>query len=174
MNVVRSRTRQEKIPGIADELDRLTRQYRAIRATDFFNSPRAQDIEMQLQKIAQKRRSRGALPKINPHDCRRRTWLTRPRPEIDRVGSAWLIRKFIDPNARFVFASKASTDPDAVSFDMLDAEFSHIGDDCAFETLTKRFVVRDKAIFRSAIGEQRRDNHEHAIPSIRFNLVIRV
>jgi hypothetical protein len=147
--------RKKGRPDIADELDRLTRQFRAIRATDFFNSSRAQDIEMQLRKIEEKRQSRGALPKIDPANYQRRLWLTRPRPEIDRVGSAWLIRKFIDPEAKFVFASKVSAQPDAVSFDMLDAEFSHVGDDCTFETLRKRFAIRDKAIQK--IGEMIHD-----------------
>jgi hypothetical protein len=139
----------------AEELDRLTRQYRAIRTTDFFNGSRAQDIEMQLKKIEEKRRAKGALPKIDPKDYIGRTWLTRPRPEIDRVGSAWLIRKCIDPDARFIFDAKVAAHPNAVSFDMLDAEFSHVGDYCTFETLTKRFVIRDKAIQK--IGEMIHD-----------------
>lgn len=140
---------------IADDLERITKQFRGIRATDFFNSARAQDIEMQLRRIEEQRRSKGALPKIDPKNYRGRIWLTRPRPEIDRVGSAWLIRKFIDPGAQFAFESKVSTRPDGVSFDMLDAEFSHVGDDCTFETLTKRFVIRDKAIQK--IGEMIHD-----------------
>jgi hypothetical protein len=137
-------------PNVAEELDRLTRQFRAIRAIDFFDSSRAQDIEMQLRKTEQKRRSKGALPKIDPKNYRGRTWLTRPRPEIDRVGSAWLIRKFIDPEAQFAFAGNISAYPDAVSFDMLDAEFSHIGDDCTFETMTKRFGIRDRSVQKIA------------------------
>ena len=142
-------------PEAADELDRLTRQFRAVRATDFFNSARGQEIEIQLRKTEQSRRARGSLPKIDPKNYRGRTWLTRPRPEIDRVGSAWLIRKCIDPKAQFTFASKVSAKSDAVSFDMLDAEFSHVGDDCTFETLTKRFVIRDKAVQK--IGEMIHD-----------------
>jgi hypothetical protein len=147
----RKKTRAE----IANELDRITRQFRAIRATDFFNSSRAQDIEMQLRKIEEKRRSKGALPKIHPKNYRGKTWLTRPQPEIDRVGSAWLIRKFIDREAQFTFASKASAQRGSVSFDMLDAEFSHVGDNCTFETLTKRFAIRDKAVQK--IGEMIHD-----------------
>lgn len=142
--------RKKTRADIADELNRISRQFRAIRATDFFNSSRAQDIEMQLRNIDEKRRSKGALPKINPKNYRGKAWLTRPRPEIDRVGSAWLIRKFIDPEAHFVFASKASAHADCVSFDMLDAEFSHIGDGCTFETLIKQFAIRDKAIQKIA------------------------
>ena len=140
---------------ITEELDRLTRQFRETRAIDFFNSARSQDIEMQLQKIEQRRRAKGVLPKIDPKKYRGRSWLTRPRPEIDRLGSAWLIRKFIDPDAQFVFASKPSAHPDAVSFDMLDGEFSHLGEDCTFETLTKRFTIRDKSVQK--IGEMIHD-----------------
>jgi hypothetical protein len=142
-------------PSGADELDRLRRQFRAIRATDFFNSARAQDIEMQLRKIEERRRAKGVLPKIDPQNYRGRTWLTRPRPEIDRVGSAWLIRKCIDPGAQFIFDSKVSANPEAVSFDMLDAEFSHVGDDCTFEMLLKQFLIRDRAIQK--IGEMIHD-----------------
>lgn len=139
----------------ADELDRLTRQFRAIRETDFFESARGQEIEMRLRKLEQIRQSKGALPKIDPINYRGRTWLTRPRPEIDRVGSAWLIRKFIDAEAQFAFARNISARPGAVSFDMLDAEFSHVGEDCTFETLTKRFAIRDKAVQK--IGEMIHD-----------------
>ena len=139
----------------ADELDRLIRKFRAVRATDFFESARGQEIEMRLRKIEERRQSKGILPKIDPATYRGRTWLTRPRPEIDRVGSGWLIRKFIDPEAQFAFARHISAKPEAVPFDMLDAEFSHVGEDCTFETLTKRFVIRDKAIQK--IGEMIHD-----------------
>lgn len=134
----------------SDEFSRLTRQFRDLRAIDFFNSQRGQEIEMQLQKLERNRTARGETVQIHPADYRGRTWLTRPRPEIDRVGSAWLVRKFIDPKPRFAFASKIAARSNAVSFDMLDAEFSHVGDDCTFETLTKRFGIRDKAVRKIA------------------------
>jgi hypothetical protein len=140
---------------LSDELERLRRQFRDVRAVDFFHSSRGHEIEMQFGKIEEKRKAKGILPKIDPKVYRDRIWLTRPRPEIDRVGSAWLIQKFIDPDARFAFASKVSAQPDAVSFDMLDAEFSHVSEDCTFETLTKRFAIRDKAVQK--IGEMIHD-----------------
>ena len=134
----------------ADQFERLRRKFREIREIDFFNSPRAQDVEMLLREMERTGKGKGALPKIDPKKYQTRTWLTRPRPEIDRVGSAWLIRSFIDPKAKFAFASKASANSNAVSFDMLDAEFSHHGDDCTFETLIKRFDIRDKTRAKSA------------------------
>jgi hypothetical protein len=131
---------------VANELVGLRNQFREIRETDFFNSPRAQDVEMLLRKTEGAQPARGGLPKVNPKNYRRKTWLTRPRPEIDRVGSAWLIRKFIDPDAKFIFASAIAPKRNAVSFDMLDADFSHHGEDCTFETLISCFGIRDKTL----------------------------
>lgn len=149
-------TRRGKTAGtLAGELERLRKQFRDIRETDFFNSPRAQDVEMLLRKTEAGPRVKGALAKINSRNYRAKTWLTRPRPEIDRVGSAWLICKFIDAKAKFAFASSASAKSGAVSFDMLDAEFSHYGDDCTFETLIKRFGIQDNAVRK--IGEMIHD-----------------
>ena len=144
------KTERKSRPETGEELGRLTRQFRDLRAIDFFNSQRGQEIEIQLQKLERKRAAKGETARIHPPDYRGRTWLTRPRPEIDRVGSAWLVRKFIDPKARFTFAGKIPPRSNAVSFDMLDAEFSHVGDDCTFETLTKRFGIRDKAVRKIA------------------------
>ncbi len=84
-------------------------------------------------------------------DFRKKVWLTRPRPEIDRVSSAWLIKRFIDPQARFVFASKPEEHPSAIPYDIVDVEFTHHGDDCTFETLLKRFALDDRTLHR--LGE---------------------
>src|SRR6266567_4436386 len=85
-------------------VDRFQKQFRESKQTDFFNCPKAQDVEMLLRKLEGDQRGEVISPKVNPREYRGRTWLTRPRPEIDRVGSAWLIRKFIDPRAKFIFA----------------------------------------------------------------------
>ena len=62
------------------------------------------------------------------------------------VGSAWLIRKFIDPKARFIFAAKPSAHPQAIPYDMFEVEFTHHGEDCTFETMVKRFGIPDKSV----------------------------
>src|SRR6267143_298431 len=139
----------------ADKIDRVRKQFRDIRQTDFFNCPRAQDVEMRWRKMERTQPTETAFPRMVSRDYRGRTWVTRPRPEIDRVGSAWLIRKFIDPKAKFIFAKKVPVNGRAVSFDMLDAEFSHRRDDCSFETLVKQFRVQDKIIHK--IGEMIHD-----------------
>lgn len=138
----------------ASELERLTRQFRAIREVDFFDSARGHDIAMLLRRAQGPKRSRQ-LESLDSGKYQGKTWLTRPRPEIDRVGSAWLIARFIDRKPKFVFAPKAEAIPNAIPFDMLDAEFSHHGNCCTFETLVKRFAISDKSVAK--IGEMIHD-----------------
>ena len=138
----------------AAELERLTRQFREIRAVDFFDSARGHDVAMLLRRAEGPKRA-GQLQILDAKQYQAKTWLTRPRPEIDRVGSAWLISKIIDRKSKFVFASSADAVANAIPFDMLDAEFSHHGNNCTFETLIKRFAITDKAIAK--IGEMVHD-----------------
>ena len=87
-----------------------------------------------------------------PHEFHARTWVTRPRPGVDRMSSAWLIRRFIDPRARFAFrASNPSPRSRDVAFDMFGVEFGHQGDRCTFEVLASRFGIDDPGVRR--IGE---------------------
>src|SRR5262249_748881 len=83
-----------------------------------------------------------------------RTWTTRIGPKIDRMASGWLIRRFIDPAARFRFMDPAreARRPDDVTFDMVGGDFTHEGDRCTFETLTAKFGLSADAALR-AIGE---------------------
>jgi hypothetical protein len=149
----------------AAELERLTRQFRDIREVDFFDSPRGHDLEMLLRRAEGPRRLRR-LEILDAKQYQGKTWLTRPRPEIDRVGSAWLISKFIDRKPKFVFAPTAEAVPDAIPFDMLDAEFSHRGNYCTFETLIRRFAISDKSLAK--IGEM---IHDADLDDARFQRV---
>jgi hypothetical protein len=80
-----------------------------------------------------------------------RVWITRPRPGVDRMASAWLIRRFIDSQAQFGFAADRGSVPNhAVAFDMFGAEFSHQGDGCTFETLCSVFGIDGPALSRIA------------------------
>jgi hypothetical protein len=76
--------------------------------------------------------------------------VTRPRPHVDRIGSAWLIKRFIDPDAQVVFARPEEFPEDAVPFDALGTEFGHQGEDCTFETLLKRSGLRDRRLAQLA------------------------
>lgn len=81
------------------------------------------------------------------------TWVTRSGVHIDRVASAWLIRRFIDPSGRFKFvpAKGYQPEPGELRFDMYDAEFTHIGERCTFEVLLARMGLNDPAL--AVIGE---------------------
>jgi hypothetical protein len=80
-----------------------------------------------------------------------RLWVTRPRPGVDRMASAWLIRRFIDPRARFGFAADRHSvaEPD-VPYDMFGVELSHQGGGCTFETLCAVFGIHEPAVSRIA------------------------
>ena len=82
-----------------------------------------------------------------------RTWVTRQNVFVDRIASAWLIRRFIDAGARFKFvpARGYAPAPGELRFDMYDAEYTHEGDRCTFETLLERFALKDRAL--GVIGE---------------------
>ena len=164
-NFISRRRGKSEADFAAAELERLTKQFRELRQIDFFDSPRGHDVAMLLRRAEGPRRSLK-LRTLDAKQYHEKTWLTRPRPEIDRVGSAWLISKFIDPKAKFVFAPTAQAVPEAIPFDMLDAEFSHHGNNCTFETLTKRFAVSDKAVVK--IGEM---IHDADLDDARFQRV---
>jgi hypothetical protein len=145
--------RWKKGEELAVECARQARRFHEIKEVDYFRSPAADDAEMmlrRLEKLVNPKTTPDSQTRLRAADFQGRTWLTRPRPGIDRCGSAWLIRKFIDPKAKFIFASEPSANPKALAFDMTDAEFSHHGDDCTFETLVKRFGIVEKAVLKMA------------------------
>jgi len=150
---------------VSSGLERLTRRFREVRAVDFFDSPRGHDVAMLLRRAEGPKRLRQ-LETLDVKLYQGKTWLTRPRPEIDRVGSAWLIARFIDRKPKFVFATTVDAIPDAIPFDMLDAEFSHHGNYCTFETLTRRFAISDKSLVK--IGEM---IHDADLDDARFQRV---
>jgi len=159
--------RQKKMDAeeASSELERLTRRFREVRAVDFFDSPRGHDVAMLLRRAEGPKRLRK-LEILDVKLYQGKTWLTRPRPEIDRVGSAWLIARFIDRKPKFVFATTVDAIPDAIPFDMLDAEFSHHGNYCTFETLSRRFAISDKSLVK--IGEM---IHDADLDDARFQRV---
>jgi hypothetical protein len=130
-------------------LNRLRRQFEEIVTIDFFDSPVRSRVEAFLAKAGEPDRSNSRSKKRSKYT--NKVWITRPRPGIDRVSSAWLIRNFIDRKARFIFDADPSAHREAIPFDMFTAEgFGHRGEDCTFETLCKEFGVRDPRVRRIA------------------------
>ena len=101
--------RQKKMDAeeAGSELERLTRRFREVRAVDFFDSPRGHDVAMLLRRAEGPKQSRQ-LETLDVKQYQGKTWLTRPRPEIDRVGSAWLIADLLIAN-RNLFSRRPPT-----------------------------------------------------------------
>jgi len=138
--------------GPGARLNRIRRRLLELQDIDFFGNPLRAKVENLLARAdkadahAGVRKARGKSGEyVN------RLWMTRPRPGIDRVSSAWLIRRFIDPKARFLFGSEPSAHAEAIPFDMFCPQgFGHRGEDCTFETLQKEFSIRDGRVSRIA------------------------
>lgn len=125
---------------------RLQKRFEEIAAIDFFAAPGRKAVE---RALAPARKTVAATPRAMPRDA---VWVTRRDVHVDRIASAWLIKRFIDPGARFRFIEpRAAKRPGEIRFDMFEAEFTHEGDLCTFEVLLKRAGIADKALV--AIGE---------------------
>lgn len=108
-------------------------------------------LQSQLAAFEPSPESSPALKSYARKNFQGKTWTTREHIHIDRLCSAWLIRSFIDPNAKFIFAREARLPKNAIPFDVLGAEFSHHGENCTFEMLLQAFQLRDQAL--AAIAE---------------------
>jgi hypothetical protein len=140
-----------KRPRAAEELARLARELDRLADIDFFEAPGRQQA-LRAREAAERRVP--GLPKAGAQPAGRldlgalqgRRWATRPRPHVDRIASAWLIKRFLDPAAEFVFAAADELPADTIPFDMAGVEFGHQGDDCTFETLLHRSGLRDRRL----------------------------
>jgi hypothetical protein len=136
------------------QVNRIRRRFHELQEIDFFGNPLRARLENQLARLdenASEAKSSGRNLQRKHREYLNRLWMTRPRPGIDRVSSAWLIRRFIDPKARFIFAAEPGSHPDAIPFDMFCPQgFGHRGEDCSFETLCKQFAIRDRRVKRIA------------------------
>lgn len=133
-----------------DELARLARDVERVREIDFFEAPGGQEVRRLRETIEMRLHRPGAAATapgtVALDTLRGRRWATRPRPHIDRLGSAWLVKRFIDPQAEFLFLPPDEFPADAVPFDTLGAQFGHQGEDCTFETLLGRSGLRDRRL----------------------------
>jgi hypothetical protein len=146
-------TPRASVSSLRGKLDGLRRDLDRIQSIDHLKAPagvRARTLwETTAARLraaqagsspARGGRHRTSLPP------RGSTWVTRPRPHIDRIGSAWLIKRFCDRDAKFTFADAADAARKGIPFDVLGADFGHHGDDCTFETLVKRFKIKDARV----------------------------
>jgi hypothetical protein len=139
---------------------RLQREFDAVRATDFFPGDAAIEAAAAWADLGKRiagllspdepHDTDGAIPRLEASQYQGRTWATRRRLWIDRVASAWLIRRFIDREARFQWLARPSDCPKrALGFDFDGATFTHVGDRVTFQTLMASFGLEgDAALVR--------------------------
>jgi hypothetical protein len=158
-----ARTLASELPvGLQRRIERLRRTLAEIVAVDFFPGESRQQAANAVEALEQAMSER--LSPDEPRSVQRgierlavagfqsRVWATRRRPWIDRLASAWLIRRFVDPNAHFVWLSApGECPPDALGFDFDGARFTHVGTRVTFEVLLASFDLdRDPALVRLA------------------------
>lgn len=147
----------DRLAAITEQHAKLARRLAEIVAIDFLDAPGRVAAEELLAAI-QRSISRDGTPRAarrleQVERPRGATWVTRTGVHVDRIASAWLIRRFIDPQAGFKFVPAKGYVAMAgeLRFDMFDAEFTHVGDRCTFEVLVERMGLADPAL--NAIGE---------------------
>lgn len=147
---------EEQRSALATELTRLRRRLTEVAALDFFGTTGRLTVEGLLTKLEARTRfgaSRPQKPAVaGLSELRGRTWVTRKGIHVDRIACAWLIRRFIDPQAqlKFVSGKDYTPEPGELRYDMFEAEFTHEGDLCSFEVLLKRCNLTDRALSQIA------------------------
>ncbi len=141
------------LKALEKDLHQLETAFQDILRVDFFNHPMAAKIEVRLKEarlslsgVEKRNESTSVIKRHTRSEFKGKVWATREYIHIDRLCSAWLIRRFIDPKAKFVFAPENKLPKNAIPFDVFGAEFSHQGDHCTFETLLEAFQIKDKAL----------------------------
>ncbi len=138
---------------VANHIARLRQRLSELDGIDFFGAPGREIAEgivsgMEARMKPSVESHEPAKPTLGREEYRGRTWVTRSGIKVDRMASAWLIRKFIDPQARFKFVPAKGYEPEKgeLRFDMFEAEFTHEGDLCTFEVLLDRFGLAEPAL----------------------------
>jgi hypothetical protein len=158
---IRKGTISEEGKSLTDQVAKFVKEFEGVASRDFYNSATGQAMKKRIHALEAGLRDAG---KNSPEDAASVTarraqnyqgkiWATRKKPFIDRMASAWLIKRFIDPKASFTFIEErdiGSLDNTTAAFDVRGAEFTHIGDLCTFEVLVKSFGIRDKVVRKTA------------------------
>lgn len=153
---------QENAHQIARQVRKLRKSYGQLAAIDFFPGPpkvRADSALRELETAISRALSSDEPTAQKEQICvldrrgyRGRTWATRQRPWVDRLACAWLINRFIDPEAQFLWLEKPQDCPaDALGFDFDGAQFSHTGLLVSFETLIASFALEEPGLQRLAL-----------------------
>lgn len=151
---------RKRAASASRHLKKIRREFEAVSATDHFPGPAKEQVQQLLAQTestltallspGEPRAAAGEIRRLNKRDYQHRVWATRARPWVDRLASAWLIRRFIDPQARFVWLKDPKKRPaKALGFDFDNATFTHVGARVTFEVLLASFdLENDAALMR--------------------------
>jgi hypothetical protein len=142
------------------QMRKLQRRLEELRKIDYFDAPGRQEVEVLMKGMGQ-----AQAPSEGAGEYQGRVWVTRKGIKVDRIGSAWLIRRFIDPAARFEFVEPQQYRhaERELRFDMFEGEFTHQGELCTFEVLLRFFGLDDAAL--TAVAEV---VHDIDLKEVRF------
>lgn len=155
--------KDKKAISLFRQYEKIQTEFQAVLQRDFFLSDMGKDLAAQLGTLRKQleelsavaKGHKGSIATALPNGRKISrfsglTWITRKRPFIDRMASAWLIRRFIDPEASFLFKDESElkdlTNDMEVSYDVRNGDFTHADDLCTFEVLTKSFNLVDKGL----------------------------
>ncbi len=152
----------QNIKKLLEHLAKYSKEFEEVKKIDFFSSKAGVILHKKIESLkAALKNISGAKtdkqpPSIIPRrieDYHSRMWATRKNPFVDRMASAWLIKKLIDSKASFKFIDERDLNDlgkEIVTFDIRSGEFTHIGDMCTFEVLVKSFGIKDRAVKKIA------------------------
>jgi hypothetical protein len=147
------------LPAALRQLRRLDKALAQLVATDFFPGEAQRQTQAALAELRaavqalqcpdEPHAGAGEVERLSAADFQGRLWATRARPWVDRLACAWLIRRFIDPQARFLWLADPARCPrKALGFDFDGARFTHVGARVSFETLLASFGLETPALLR--------------------------
>ena len=153
---LRPNAKSEALAEFRVQVARLRKRLVEVVSVDFFGAIGRETAEGVIKNLEARLNEDEAVTDKTTVDSgastfgtlRNRTWVTRQGVYVDRIASAWLIRRFIDPEAHFKFVSGKGYRPSEgeLRFDMFEAEFTHEGDKCTFEVLLERGALKDPAL----------------------------
>lgn len=162
MNSIRKGGSIKDHKKLSEEFKKCSKEFNEINAIDFFASKTGAVLKKKLGAL---QIQIGGIPGVSMREqsqliiskrienFQNKVWVTRKKPFVDRMASAWLIRRFIDKNAIFEFIDEKDLehlDKNRIAYDVRGGEFTHLGDMCTFEVLVKAFNIKDKQVKKIA------------------------
>jgi hypothetical protein len=142
----------QAVQELKGQLDRLQDRYADVARIDYFASPPKAELAARLARLRQallaETSTQTQIARTQVDAYRGKRWVTRPRPHVDRLACAWLIRRYVDAQAAIRYGS--DPEPDEVPFDLPGAAFGHQGELCSLEVIARAFDLQDSALLKIA------------------------